>query len=102
MNGKEALQKIEARANPAHKCEKLRGVLMDCEMPVMNGLEATKELVQKINRGEVPLIPIIACTAFQGDEQKEACFEAGMSGYLTKPVMLEELRSTLAELGIID
>jgi len=74
---------------------------MDCEMPVMNGIQATEELVNKMSEGEIPEIPIIACTAFQGSEQKDACFDAGMVGYLTKPVVLEELKNTLKEFGII-
>lgn len=84
------------------KCGRLRAIMMDCEMPVMNGLEATGELVGKMRKGQVTEIPIIACTAFKGEEQREACFDCGMSAYLTKPVMLPELRSTLASLGILE
>lgn len=67
-------------------------VLMDCHMPVMDGLEATRairELPQCSN------LPVLALSADVMAEQKSACEAAGMNGYLTKPVRIEDLRAAL-------
>ncbi|MDR3547927.1 MAG: response regulator, partial [Candidatus Pacebacteria bacterium] len=76
-------------------------IIMDCEMPVKNGFEATQELLELMAAGEVADVPIIACTAFTDDEQKSLCFESGMKAFLNKPVMIEELTKTLKGFGII-
>lgn len=67
-------------------------VLMDCHMPVMDGLEATRRIRALQER---PQVPVIALSADVMAEQKAACSAAGMDGYLTKPVRLEELRLSL-------
>lgn len=69
-------------------------------MPVKNGLEATEELVAMMENNKIAEVPIIACTAFTDEEQKIKCFESGMKGFLNKPVLLEELKTTLQGFGI--
>src|SRR5262249_17836345 len=68
-------------------------VLMDCEMPVMDGLSATAEL----RRSESPeeRLPVIALTADATAEGRNACIAAGMDDYLTKPFTREALREVL-------
>jgi len=66
-------------------------VLMDCQMPVMDGFEATRRI------RELGLeVPIIALTADLVDERRQQCFAAGMDGFLGKPVRMEMLAEALA------
>ena len=66
-------------------------ILMDINMPVMDGLEATKRLRQM---GFA--LPIIAMTANVGDRNRRAAFDAGMDAFMEKPVRVEELFSEMA------
>ena len=65
-------------------------ILMDIQMPVMNGYEAAKR-IRGLENPEVASIPIVAMTANAFEEDKEKSFEAGMNGHLTKPVSVENL-----------
>jgi CheY-like chemotaxis protein len=67
-------------------------VLMDCQMPEMDGWEATATL------RAIPAtrtLPVIALTASATTEVREACLRAGMDGYLSKPVRIDELREAI-------
>lgn len=70
-------------------------ILMDCQMPVMDGFAATKEIRSFIQVHQKSDIPIIALTANALVGDKERCLDAGMDGYITKPVTLEELEIIL-------
>ena len=67
-------------------------VLMDCQMPVMGGLEATRRIRQQ-PWGQT--IPIVALTAQALTEDRQICLDAGMNDYLTKPINLDTLTSTI-------
>ncbi len=83
-NGREALQKaIE---------ENYDLVLMDCQMPEMDGYEATRRL-----REQGVQTPIVALTANALEEDREQCLACGMNDYLSKPVQASQLRETLAK-----
>ncbi|MCP4573560.1 MAG: response regulator [bacterium] len=68
-------------------------VLMDCQMPVMGGLEATRVL--RAMSGEASRIPVIALTASASATDRDQCLAAGMDGYLSKPLKLDALAETL-------
>jgi CheY-like chemotaxis protein len=70
-------------------------ILMDMQMPVMNGLEATKIIRQMPNR---QLIPILAMTANAFNEDRDACMKAGMNDFITKPVVPEKLFEVMLSL----
>jgi PAS domain S-box-containing protein len=70
-------------------------ILMDCQMPVMDGCEATERIRQWELDTESPRVPIIALTASAFDEDRERCTRAGMDDFLTKPLDLAQLKSTL-------
>ncbi|NDY56814.1 response regulator [Desulfovibrio sulfodismutans] len=71
-------------------------VLMDVQMPIMDGLEATR----RIRAGKVacadPDTPIIALTAHTYDDDRERCLTAGMTDHLQKPIDIGELRRLIA------
>ncbi len=69
-------------------------ILMDCQMPIVDGLEAAR----RIRRAEFGLrhTPIIAVTAFTTSDYREACFAAGMDGFLPKPVTPEAMLAEIA------
>jgi CheY-like chemotaxis protein/HPt (histidine-containing phosphotransfer) domain-containing protein len=68
-------------------------VLMDCEMPVMDGFEATRRIRASIH----PAIPIIAVTADAMPADRDRCLREGMNDYISKPVELDRLEEVLAK-----
>ncbi|HSC67679.1 MAG TPA: response regulator [Cellvibrio sp.] len=93
-NGIEALKLLESTSEP------FDAILMDLEMPEMDGIEATR----RIRAGQLRVsslqqnIPIIAVTAQAMRGDRERCLAAGMNGYLSKPVNPELLYTTLADI----
>ena len=70
-------------------------VLMDIQMPGMDGLETTRRLRALQNAGSLRRFPIIALTAHAMPSDRQASISAGMDEHLTKPVQLEQLRTVL-------
>lgn len=87
LNGQEA---VTARFQKDYQL-----ILMDNQMPLMNGLEATR-IIRERERAErcIP-VPIIAMTAFAMEGDREKCLDAGMSDYIAKPVTLDVLNRML-------
>ncbi|MGO3300644.1 MAG: response regulator [Pseudoalteromonas sp.] len=72
-------------------------VLMDCQMPIMDGFDATRAIRQGRAGAEHQDITIIALTANAMDEDKEQCLAAGMNDYLSKPIQLQILKDKLEQ-----
>ena len=70
-------------------------ILMDIQMPKMNGFMATRE-IRTLSDNRKANIPIIAMTANAFDEDKKDAFACGMNGFIAKPINIKELMSTLA------
>jgi two-component system, sensor histidine kinase and response regulator len=70
-------------------------VLMDCQMPVMDGYEATAR-IRALPRGDTPRVPIVALTANARPEDEQRCLDAGMDAFLAKPYTLAQLQCVLA------
>jgi len=72
-------------------------VLMDIQMPVMDGLTATRRIRAELAPDQQPYIIALTANAMAGDEQR--CLDAGMDAYLSKPFSKEQLGSALAKAG---
>ncbi len=92
LNGKEAVEKVVSRATDNVCCRGYKVVVMDINMPIMDGIEATKLLRLKMKEEEVPETPIVALSAQPlKDEDKEYCYhEVGFVEYLSKPINKSE------------
>ena len=91
-NGKEALEKFKEQYRKGN-LSKL--ILMDCNMPVMDGFEATKRIRKFINKYNLPKVTIVAVTANVSTSDFEYCFKAGMDEYLSKPYTKIDLKNVL-------
>jgi len=85
-NGIEAIQAVERQPYDV--------ILMDVQMPEMDGLEATRAICARWSTGERPRIIAMTANAMQGD--REECLAAGMDDYVTKPIRVEELVAALS------
>lgn len=83
-NGKEAIQSLNNNAYDL--------ILMDCQMPVLDGLEATKEIRKSPQWKD---LPIVALTAGATDKEQSECTSAGMNDFLSKPITIDVLENTL-------
>jgi signal transduction histidine kinase/CheY-like chemotaxis protein len=85
-NGIEAMEHVERQTYDV--------VLMDVQMPEMDGLEASREIVKRCPNGARPRIVAMTANAMQGD--REQCLAAGMDDYMTKPIRVDRLVAALA------
>ncbi|MCW7540650.1 response regulator [Aquabacterium sp. A7-Y] len=76
-------------------------VLMDVQMPVMDGLQATAELRRLQARGAIPRFPIVAATAYASGADRDQCIAAGMDAFMTKPLDLPLLEDVLRRYGCL-
>ena len=91
-NGKIALDMVSATA-PGY----YRAILMDVQMPVMGGYEATRA-IRALDNAERASVPVIAMTANAFTEDINEAKEAGMNAHISKPLDVDQLAGTLADL----
>ena len=84
-NGAVALQKVRTSAPGCYDL-----VLMDVQMPIMDGYEATRQ-IRALENPALAGIPILAMTANAFEEDKKNALDCGMNGFLSKPIIMEEL-----------
>jgi len=87
-NGQEAVNAVMQGMQPVL-------VLMDCEMPVTNGYQATEKIRQWERETGKTHLPIIALTANAFEDNRQRCYAAGMDDFLSKPVNMNLLMTTL-------
>jgi PAS domain S-box-containing protein len=94
MDGQEALDILQKsiQQNRVFHC-----ILMDCQMPVLNGYDTSRQIRKGILGEQYNTIPIIAMTANAMLGEREKCLEAGMNDYTTKPINLDLLVSKIIE-----
>lgn len=91
-NGAEAVQAVSRRRYDI--------IFMDLQMPVMDGVAATKRIHEMLPPDQLPAI--IAVTAFVRDEDKKMCLEAGMNDFLGKPISLNDVQKVLQRWGSVE
>ena len=94
-NGKAAIEKVLENKD-------ICLIFMDCNMPLMNGWEASRVLNEIMEKGEIQDIPIIACTGYYDEESTRKCIDAGMEEILRKPVMKNDLINILEKYNLIE
>jgi len=118
-NGQEAIERLLTKRvnNSFNKSPKVHGgsseilsseeeaigfdlIFMDCEMPIMDGFECSKNITKMMKNGQIDTIPIIGCTAHHTMNSALKCYESGMVEVITKPVSREKLKECL--LGYLD
>jgi CheY-like chemotaxis protein len=87
MNGLEVLERLHNRAYDV--------ILMDLQMPKMDGMEATRRILTEFPEHRCPTIIAMTANALEGDKQE--CLAAGMHDYVTKPVKIEQLARALSQ-----
>lgn len=90
-NGREAISILQEKGLEAFDL-----VLMDVQMPVMGGIEAT-QVIRRLERGSQRHLPIVALTAHAMQGDRENCLMAGMDAYASKPIRPNELKAAIAE-----
>ncbi|AMC34632.1 hypothetical protein VN23_08445 [Janthinobacterium sp. B9-8] len=88
QDGREAIQRLAAGVMPAL-------IFMDCQMPEIDGFEATRHIRQMEITAHRPRTPIIALSAGVFEQDRQLCLDAGMDDFLAKPINIDALQATL-------
>jgi CheY-like chemotaxis protein len=93
LNGAIALQKL-MQNNGQYSL-----VFMDCEMPIMDGIECTRQIREKEKLGELKHVTVIGLSGHNTEKEKKKCLSVGMDDYLTKPILKPQLFEMLDKWG---
>jgi CheY-like chemotaxis protein len=89
VNGKEAVEKVQQKREDTYDL-----ILMDIQMPVMDGYEATRK-IRGLQNERKASIPIVAMTANAFEEDRKRALEAGMDDHLTKPIQVPKMMQAI-------
>jgi len=100
-NGLDCVDQIRTYNQEKVCCGGFKLVLMDLQMPVMDGIEATGEIKKMVLSGAIKNVSVVAVTAYAAQTEREKCQRAGMDGFLTKPISEPKLKKYVTQiLGI--
>jgi len=101
FNGDEAIKEVirrsESKGCCSDKCQSFSVIFMDCNMPIKNGLEATKEIKTFLKEKGMNSVPIVGLSAHSEEIAGQDSFAAGMDYFLTKPATLNKVKEILWE-----
>jgi CheY-like chemotaxis protein len=95
FNGLEAINKVKAKGN-SNYCL----IIMDLNMPILNGFDASLQIIGLIEKKEVPQVPIVMLTAQDDSLLKEKCLQAGLKDFFEKPITMEKLKYMVEKYAI--
>lgn len=95
-NGREAIDLILSKFKQNTCCKMFDLVLMDCQMPVMDGVTAALELKRLSESNQLPFQKIIGLSGYSSDEFKSNCKQAGMMEVLVKPLAIKDIKNLIA------
>jgi CheY-like chemotaxis protein len=97
LTSEEAMTGLQAvKAVAKYRKNTFKLVIMDVEMPEMDGIEATRQICMKYQLGEISVIPqIIALTAYPASQLRDKCLAAGMREFFSKPLPMEKLQKVV-------
>lgn len=97
FNGSDAIDKLIRSS----KSDNVKLILMDIEMPVVDGIEATKILVETMKEKTIDKIPIIGCSGHEEQNKIKECIDAGMENVFKKPLQKEDLEILLKKYNLV-
>ncbi|CAD8108660.1 unnamed protein product [Paramecium primaurelia] len=100
-NGKHCIQILEKMLEQfqEHKCKGYKGIIMDYQMPIMNGEEATKYITQICKDKNIPPIPIFGLTGFSGEDEINRLLDSGMREVYIKPITIRTLEDLISNIS---
>ena len=102
VNGLDALHKIKAAKAQRKCCANYQLILMDCNMPVMDGYTATRNIIHLISQKLINKCFVVGVTAYNSDHNTTLCYDAGMDHVLFKPVSRDILKSLFIKFNLFN
>ena len=95
LNGFEAIKELKKKDCRNSNCKRFRLILMDFKMPIMDGFETTKKIMDLMQNKIITEIPIIGCTAFASKDEILRSYEVGIKDVILKPININLMKNIL-------